>query len=292
MRRWSSRPATSTSCASSRETCPGSSWSRCPSEVELPPEDGETFAGERAGQGARGAPGDRPAGDRRRLRDRGARARRRARACAPPASPARSATDEENLAQAPRRARRRGATARSPTSARSRYVGERRRGDCSRDAARATLAREPRGDRRLRLRPGLRPGRHRPGDERTMAELRPTRSTRSATAGRAARAMRARGRPSRAATDDRDRSEPGSPSRRAAGGLDRLELDPDRAQAGRRGDHRLDRDPDRGAPLLDRPDRLGDRLRLGPPRRRAGRRASIPTATRRRRTSRPRSRGC
>ena len=43
------------------------------------------------------------------------------------------------------------------------------------------------------------------------------------------------------------------------------------AQARRRRDHRLDRDPERGAPLDDRPDRLRDRLRRGPPRGRAGR---------------------
>ena len=58
----------------------------------------------------------------------------------------------------------------------------------------------------------------------------------------------------------------------AAGALDRLQRAADRAQARRRGDHRLDRDPHRGGPLADRPGRLGDRLRLGPQGRRAGRR--------------------
>ena len=43
-----------------------------------------------------------------------------------------------------------------------------------------------------------------------------------------------------------------------------VELPPHRAQAGRWGDHRLDRDHHRGASFRDRPDGLRDRTRLGP----------------------------
>ena len=74
-----SPPATPTSSASSAACCRTSSSSRCPSDVELPPETGETFA-ENALEKARAASaGDRRAGARRRLGHRGRGARRRPR---------------------------------------------------------------------------------------------------------------------------------------------------------------------------------------------------------------------
>ena len=103
----------------------------------LPPEDGDTFAANALGKARAAAAALGRAGDRRRLRHRGRGARRRARASARRASPARDATDAENLAklraEAPagiapalrlrdgvRRAGRRGARrSRAPARARS-----------------------------------------------------------------------------------------------------------------------------------------------------------------------------
>ena len=110
-----------------------------------------------------------------------------------------------------------------------------------------------------------------PDDERTMAELAPAEKHAISHRGRAARKLAAHlGR--RGAGMSAVGPVGIGPDHQAArrGGLDRVELRADRAEAGGGGDHRLGRDPERGAPLDDRPDRLGDRLRLGPPRRRAG----------------------
>ena len=122
---------------------------------------------------------------------------------------------------------------------------------------------------RLRLRPGLRPRRDRPRRHAhaTRSSARPRR-TRSAIAavprGCWPRIWRAPA--GRRRRDDDPHQE------RRGGALDRLQLAPDRDQARRRGDHRLDRDRHRGGPLADRPRRLGRRLRLGAQGRRAGRR--------------------
>ena len=81
------------------------------------------------------------------------------------------ATDEENLAKLLAEVGGAATTGGSPTSARSRSSTPTATSGSSRAAASGTLAEEPRGERRLRLRPRLRPRRHRPGDQRTMAEL-------------------------------------------------------------------------------------------------------------------------
>ncbi len=76
----------------------GSRSTALPDEVELPPEDGETFAENALGKARAAAAATGRAGDRRRLRDRGRGARRR-----PGVRSARyageQATDEENLAR-------------------------------------------------------------------------------------------------------------------------------------------------------------------------------------------------
>ena len=266
MDRSSSRPATSTSCASCARRCPGVELEPLPDRGRAAARGRRHLRRERARQGARG-PARRPAGPRS--------------PTTPGSRPPRSAAGPGSARRAtPARTR---ATRRTWRSCSPRSAGEDRRvayvcvialvdddgaeqlfeGRCEGDADRRA-ARE----RRLRLRPGLRPGRHR---ARTTSgrwpSSRPTRSTRSATAGR----RRPRRWPSDAGGGRRvPQMTITKPA--AAGGLDRLQLAPDRAEAGGRGDHRLDRDPERGDPLLDRPDRLGDRLRLGPPRRRARRR--------------------
>ena len=105
-----------------------------------------------------------------------------------------------------------------------------------------------------------------PEDERTYSELSAAEKNAISHRGRAARLLAAH----LGLARGRARRDPHQ--KRRGGALDRLQRAPDRAQAGGRGDHRLDRDPDRGDPLADRPGRLGHRLRLGPQSRRAGRR--------------------
>ena len=115
-----------------------------------------------------------------------------------------------------------------------------------------------------------------------MAELEPDEKHAISHRGRAARALARRrsgaGRAGRAVI----RTKAG-----AAGALGRLERAPDRAQARRRRDHRLDRDHHRGDPLGDRPARLGRRLLLRP----HGRRARRPRAPLRPREGREPRRG-
>ena len=170
-----------------RELLPGLELEPLPDGVELPPEDGDTFAENALSRRARRR-GDRRGRDRRRLRDRGRGPRRGARGRSARYA-GEGATDEENLDKLLRRGRRGDGR---PAGRLRLRDGPGRRG-----RRRARLRRPLRGaparasraaTRRLRLRPGLRPGRHRPDDERTMAELSPPRRTRSATAA-APRAM-------------------------------------------------------------------------------------------------------
>ncbi len=155
------------------------------------------------------------------------------------------------------RAARRSMTAASPMSARSPTS----RADGAETVVEArcegTLILEPRGNPRLRLRPRLRPTRHRAG--------------RRANDGRAARCREARDQPPR----------PGGAKARGELGLGVASRDPDQvgaallsvfsnvllialklAAAAITG---LDRDPDRGDPLLDRPHGVVRRARLRAP---------------------------
>ena len=194
---------------------------------------------QRADQGARRARGDRRGGDRRRLGDRGARARRpprralgalrRARtrptrrtceAALASSSDARRPLGRLRLRDRPRRRRRRRARCRGPL-----------RGHAYRRAARHAAA-SATTRRSSPPTPAPTTGGRWPSSSRP-------RSTRSATA--AARAALAE---ARLEGGDVIRTKSG-----AAGALDRLELAADRAQAGRRRDHRLDRDHHRGGPL-------------------------------------------
>ena len=259
--------ATSTSCASCARSCRASSWSRCPTEVELPPEDGETFAENALDQGARRARGDRAGRDRRRLGDRGARRSAGGPGSTRPATRGPGASDEENLDEAA--ARGRGGRRRSPRRLRLRARPGRRgrrrarlRGPLRGRAGRASRA----ATGGFGYDPAFVPddtgpdddahdGRAEPGGEERDQPPRPRRAA----------ARRAPGAARRPSAMIRTKT-------RRGGALDRLQRAADRAQARRRGDHRLDRDPHRGGPLADRPGRLGDRLRLGPQGRRAGRR--------------------
>ena len=137
---------------------------------------------ERADQGPRRPRGDRRGGDRRRLGDRGRGARRRARASARPATPARTRPTRRTWRSCCARSPPPATTAASPTSARSPSSTPTAPSASSRAAARDADSRAARRGR-LRLRPGVRPRRHRPRRRADdgRAERRP-RSTRSATA--------------------------------------------------------------------------------------------------------------
>ena len=279
----SSRPATPTSCASSSACCPTRELEPLPDDVELPPETGDTFAENALDQGARGRRGHRRAGDRRRLRHRGRGARRPPRRALGPLRRRRRDRRRE-----PRQAARRGARRQS----RLRYVCvdrlRRRRAGAehsSRARCEGRMAAAPRGERRLRLRPGLRPRRRRrrPHDGRA-------RRRREGRASRTAAAPHGRRRHGSREPVTAPRA-PGSRSR-ARRALDRLELRADPAQDRGRRRHRLGRDHHRGDPLGDRPARLDRRLLLRPPGRDARRRLATATATRSSRTSPPASRGC
>ena len=152
---------------------------RCPTTSSCRPRTGETFAEQRARQGARRRGGHRPA--RRSPTTRASRPRRSA--ARPGVRSARyageHATDEENLAKLLREA---------PAGSALAYVCALAYVDAatatstwSRAAATGTLAAEPRGERRLRLRPGVRARRRAPTAARWPSSRR-RRRTRSATA--------------------------------------------------------------------------------------------------------------
>ena len=157
-----------------------------PDDVAPPPEDGDTFADNALikARAAAAATGRAAIAD-----DSGieAAALDGAPACARRASPARDATDERE----PRQAARRGA-GRHRACATSCVDRPRRRRTATEHALRGhaatgTLAAEPRGDGRLRLRPAVR--RRRRGDGRTMAELTDAEKDAIRHRGRAAREL-------------------------------------------------------------------------------------------------------
>ena len=127
-----------------------------------------------------------------------------------------------------------------------------------------TLAERAPRHRRLRLRPGVRPRRHRARGRSHDGRARPGREACDQPPG----PRRAKARPGPGVEMVR-----GTKSRAATHqcGLERAA---DRPEDRRRRDHGLDRDPHRGRPLGHRPRRVGDRPGLGP----QGRRASRPRA--------------
>ena len=265
----------------SRACCAASSSSRCPTTSSCRPRPATRSRPTRCSR--RAPPRRRPArpaiADDSGIEADGARRRARR---ALGALRRRGATDAENLAKLPRRGA--GRLARCATSARSRYVepgadDEHLRGQLRR----ARMAAAPRGERRLRLRPGVRPRRprRRPHDGRAHRRREgrdlPPRPRGAGGGGMAGRAADARARASRSA-------------RRRA--LDRVELRADPAQGRGRRRHRLGRDHHRGDPLGDRPDRLDRRLLLGPQGRDARRRRAPLRPREVREPRRRRSRGC
>ena len=241
---------------------------------------------QRADQGARRGRGDRAR--RRSPTTPGSRPRRSAArpACARARYAGEDATDGENLAKLRARGARRqprcATCACSPTS-----TPGRRRAPVRGHAATGTLRREPRGERRLRLRPGVRPRRRRRrphdgrADRRREGRDLPPRPRRAGAARHGSSALTGDGAAtSRPAARARGASR-SSPTRALIAAQDR-----------RRRGHRLGRDPHRGDPLGDRPARLAHRVLLRPPGRGARRRRRTATATRSSRTSPRRSRGC
>ena len=221
-----------------------------PDEVELPPEEGETFADNALAKAraAHAATGMAAIAD-----DSGIEARalggrpgvRSARYAGPEAS------DEENL----------GLLLRELADAADRsvayvcalaYVGEDGAERLFEGRCEGRLAGEPRGSGGFGYDPAFVPDDTGPGDRRTMAELSAAEKHAISHRGRAARSSRAGWRRGR---------DPHQVGRRDP--LDRLQLAADRAQDRRRGDHRLDRDHHRGGALVDRPGRLGGRAGLG-----------------------------
>ena len=217
---------------------------------------------QRADQGPRRPRGDGRADDRRRLGDRGRGAGRAAgRALGTLRRPRRDRRAEPRPADLTARPRGR-------SLGRLRLRDRPHRRGRRRAPVRGPLRgnpdhRAPR-DRRLRLRPGLRPGRHRPrATSARWPSSSPRRSTRSAIAdARRARSPRRCARTGRSDAPDQERRR---------GPLDRFQRDPDRAQARGRRDHRFDRGHHRGRPLGDRPAGLDRRVLLRPRRGRAGR---------------------
>ena len=181
-----SRPATPTSSASSGGCCRRSSSTRCPTASQPPPEDGDTYAANALIKARAAARGHRPRRDRRRLRDRGRGARRRARR--PHGALRRRARDRR---REPRQARRRGARRQRPAvRLRDRPRRARRRRAPVRGRRDGHAWRhEPRGDGRLRLRPAVR-ARRRPPTAARWPSCPTPRRTRSPTA--AARRARSR----------------------------------------------------------------------------------------------------
>ena len=167
------------------------SSSRCPSEVELPPETGETFAENAASEGGHRRGGHRPPGRRRRLRHRGLRPRRRPRG-ALGALRGRVGHDEENLAkllrEVPEEGDRRVAyvcvLAYVPASG-GRGVGD----GLSSAAAKASC---PRAAEAPGASGTTRPSCRTTAPGRTMAELDPAAKDRISHRGRAARELLAR----------------------------------------------------------------------------------------------------
>ena len=152
-----------------------------PRDVELPPEDADSFAGNALikARAAHDATGE--AGDRRRLRDRRRRPRRR-----PGSRSARfagdDATDEQNLAQLFPRSRAEDDRSVAYVCALA-YVDAGGAESVFEGRCEGTLAREPRGSGGFGYDPAFVPDDTGPGDSRTMAELSRPKSTRSATAG-------------------------------------------------------------------------------------------------------------
>ena len=89
----------SSACSPAQARASAGSSRRCPRTVILPPEDGETFAENALGQGARRGAGARAAEHRRRLGHRGRRARRRAGGALGALRGRAAQRDEENLAK-------------------------------------------------------------------------------------------------------------------------------------------------------------------------------------------------
>ena len=147
-------------------------WSSLPlpEEVELPPEDGETFAENaldkaRAAHAATGL-----AGDRRRLGDRGVGARRAARgALGALRGPGRDRRGEPR--PAPRASSRTRTIAGSPTSARSPTSTRTAPSSVVEGRCEGTLRRAPRGTGGFGYDPAFVPADTGPDDDRTMAEL-------------------------------------------------------------------------------------------------------------------------
>ena len=251
-----------------REALPGIELEPLPEEVELPPEDGDTFEANALGKAraAHEATGGPAIADDSGIEAAGAR-RPPGRSLGPLCGRGRERRAE------PREAARRGArgrtTAASPTSARSRWSTRRATEQRLRGPLRGRArGRAPRRGR-LRLRPGLRPATTPgPATSARWPSCGPTRSTRSATAG-GRRGMLARA--PRGGGSDRQ-VEAGITKPAAAGVsiasnaiLIALKL----AAAAITGSIAI---LSEALHSIDRPDRLGDRLRRGAPRRRARRR--------------------
>ena len=157
-----------------------------PDEVELPPETGETFAANALAKAraAHAATGQAAIAD-----DSGIEAR--ALGGRPGVRSARyageGAGDEENLALLLRELDGGRDRAVAYVCALA-YVGE-GRGTPLRGPLRGRADQRAAGHQRLRVRPGLRPRRHRPGDLRTMAELAPDEKHAISHRGRAARLL-------------------------------------------------------------------------------------------------------
>ena len=174
-----------------RELLPELELKALPDGVELPPEEGDSFAVDRAGEGPRRARGERRGRDRRRLGNRGDGARR------PAGDPLRSL----------RRSRAR-ATRRTSTSscARSRPPGDERRAayHCALALVEADgservfearcegrLIERPRGEGGFGYDPAFVPDDTGPDDERTMSELSQAEKNEISHRGRAARLLAA-----------------------------------------------------------------------------------------------------
>ena len=284
---------------------------RCPTEVELPPETGETFADNALIKARAAASATGRAGDRRRLRHRGRRARRRARASARRATPARTRPTRRTSPSCCARCPPDGDRA-WPTSARSPTWSRAARGASSRGAARACSPTS-----RAATAASATTRRSCPPTTTTAARwpsCRPEEKDAISHRGRAARALArsSASRPRRGAVSGagRRRRRPRRSCDRRGRGTTRAVADAQTPRkAARRvsiasnsllivlklaagGDHRLDRDHHRGDPLEHRPGRLGRRLLLGAQGRRAGRRGPPLRPRRRSRTWPRRSRGC
>ena len=170
-----------------REALPGVELEPLPDEVELPPEDGETFEANALGKAraAREATGERRG--RRRLRDRGGRARRAPGSAVGPlrrrgrdrrGEPAKlldevGAVEDRSVAYVCAIA----------------YVDEDGNEETFEARCEGQLVREPRGDGGFGYDPAFLPDDTGPGDERTMAELSPDEKHAISHRGKAARML-------------------------------------------------------------------------------------------------------